>query len=53
MVAKVCGELTDPKDGAGVECIANEILSDIPDVISHYPSYSADQCKTNCIYTMK
>jgi hypothetical protein len=53
MVAKVCSELTDVKDGAGVESIANENMPDIPEAISKFPTFSSDMCTSSCIYTKK
>eukprot|EP00291_Cryptomonas_curvata_P028204 CAMPEP_0172208138 /NCGR_PEP_ID=MMETSP1050-20130122/34287_1 /TAXON_ID=233186 /ORGANISM="Cryptomonas curvata, Strain CCAP979/52" /LENGTH=374 /DNA_ID=CAMNT_0012887659 /DNA_START=17 /DNA_END=1139 /DNA_ORIENTATION=+ len=53
MVAKVCSELTDAKDGAGVESIANENMADIPEAISKFPTFSSDMCTSSCIYTKK
>ncbi len=53
MVAKVCSELTDAKDGAGVESIANENMPDIPEAIAKFPSFSSDLCTSSCIYTKK
>ena len=53
MVAKVCSEMTDPADGAGVESIANEQMSDVPQPISQFPQYSSTTCDSKCIYTEK
>ena len=53
MVAKVCAEMTDPTDGAGVESIANEVMSEAPQPISQFPTYSPELCGSKCIYTEK